>query len=122
MSFSRLETWVLSRLPSRRTGGSTRLEANDEGLVFREGNRSILIGWQDVARVVALRRDTYVGNTVSLLFETRDGKIFELSEENPAWPQIGSTLSGHLTGTMSRTDWTVALVASEDGKVEIYPG
>ncbi len=120
MLFRRLEKWLLSLLPSRRTLGRTTVQATDEGLFFQEGSKSLLVSWQQINRVVALKRDIFVGDILSLLFETADGAVFELSEENPAWSQVSSALSEHLACQTSQAHWLASLIASQDGYVDIF--
>jgi hypothetical protein len=117
----RIEPWLLKRLPSRRgTSAQTRLEATTDGLLFWEYERSLLIEWQAITRVVAVPHDIYIGDVRSVYFETNDGIHFQLSEDNPCWEQVTSTMAAHLPGALPREKWVVALVASHDRQIEIY--
>jgi hypothetical protein len=120
MPFGRLKKWFSAAQFSRRKRVTTTLEVASPGLLFRELDNYLLIRWEELERVVAVRHEQYIGNTFSLHFETSDQKCFQVSESNSAWPSVRLSLELYLPGVMKEEIWSLLLIASESGVVDIY--
>jgi hypothetical protein len=120
MPFDKLKKWLTATRRSRRKSTSTTLEVTSNGLLFRELDEYLLIRWEELERVVAVRHKQYIGDTFSLHFETSDQKYFQLSEDNSAWSSVRSSLELYLPGAVKEADWNLILMASEKGGVDVY--
>lgn len=120
MPFDWLKKWLSTARFPRGRNTSTKLEVTSEGFLFRELDDYLLIRWEDIERIFAVRHEGYIGNTFSLCFETNDKKHFQLSEDNTAWSLVKSSLDLYLPSTIKEANWNLMLMTSENEIIEIY--
>ena len=80
------------------------------------------VPWREVRRVIAYKRDTYVGDCLCLAIVGAGGQPIEINEGSPGWEMAGKGIEEFVPGSMPRAKWTVALIAASPGApVSIYP-
>lgn len=107
----------LSALVRPRRATALAVSADGEGLLIG-GTR---VAWRDVRRLVAYKRDIYVGDFLCLTIRAAGGRVFEINEESPGWQEVGDVIEQFLPGSLPYTEWTLQLFAANPGQsVVIY--
>lgn len=102
-------------LTSRGTTPSRlRVAAQDSGIAIEEDSKlgdSIILPWKEVTRVIAYRRDAYVGDLICLAVELDRSRTVELDETMRGWHEFLAALPCYLTGAKRAEETFVSLVA-----------
>ena len=85
---------------------------------------SIILPWKEVTRVIAYRRDAYVGDLICLVVELGSLRTVELDETMPGWHEFLAALPCYLTGAKGAEETFVSLVARphKDEPVLVFAG
>lgn len=71
---------------------------------------------EKIIRLVSLRSEQYVGDTLLLMAELSDGSSLQATEESQGWKNLLTTLDHSGRTTMSSTEWQLSLIADTDNK------
>ncbi|MFC5473325.1 hypothetical protein [Paraherbaspirillum soli] len=116
-------TESISRLPSRRLAGNCRFTASDNGVLLHDesSDYSRLVKWDEIGEIVVIRVERWVGDTLLLVFELREGGTFQVPEDHPDWKSLGNAICRHLPNAKQPDMWFLEAVSSKVGSVQIYP-
>jgi hypothetical protein len=119
MIFSRINAWLIGRLPSRRF--SMDLSLSDKGLIVKNLQGEQVVAWEDIREIVATRSDQLVGNTILLLVALNDGRILTVPEDDSVWQDLTRELPEYLAGAKPYEEWALES-AFADGvpRVEVF--
>ncbi|NIF79221.1 hypothetical protein F3J20_17810 [Paraburkholderia sp. Cy-641] len=119
MIMSRINAWLLGRLPSRRL--SVSLSLSDQGLTVKNPQGEQHMAWQDIGEVVATRSDQLVGNTVLLLVGLNDGRTLTVPEGDPVWHDLAMKLPAYLAGAKPYEEWALrSAFSAGTPRVEVF--
>ncbi|MGF6632973.1 hypothetical protein OKW39_000124 [Paraburkholderia sp. MM6662-R1] len=119
MIMSRINSWLLGRLPSRRF--SFALSLSDKGLVVTNQQGEQHIAWEDICEIVATRSEQSIGNSIVLLVRLDDGRTMTVPEGDSAWHDLTMKLSEHLAGAKRYEEWALQSAFSDDvPRVEVF--
>jgi hypothetical protein len=119
MTFIRLTSWLLGRLPSRRS--SVVLSPGDTGLLVKNRQGEQHIAWEEIGEIIATRSDQLIGSTILLLFRLEDGRTLTLPESDPAWHDLTTKLSDYLAGARPYEEWALQAAFSDDvPRVQVF--
>ncbi|EXI64875.1 MAG: hypothetical protein AW08_03624 [Candidatus Accumulibacter adjunctus] len=108
----------LAAIVRPRRAALPAISADAEGL--RIGGETV--AWNDLRRLDAYKRDTYVGDLLCLAILDSSGRVFEINEESPGWKEAGDAIDRFLPGSLPHAEWTLQLIAANPGEsVAIYP-
>lgn len=108
--FERINSWLLRRLPSRRS--SIEVTATPAGLQTRGRDGAETIAWERIVEVVAARGEQVVGNTLMLVFGLDDGRALTVTEDTAAWTEIAKALPSHLPSAVPYEQWSLEVAFS----------
>jgi len=114
--FDALNAKVVAAI-DRRSGASTLagVAVVDERLKLTHADgRVIDLPRAGLRRVVALRRDLYAGDQVSLLLEFDDARIVEVPASVPGWGALSESI-GSLDGSRRFGEWHAEALAAPMG-------
>ncbi len=82
----------------------------------------IVIGWQDVVKIEAFKRDLYAVDLICLSLLLRDDKSVEINEEMEGWDSVVAKLPEYVRGCQKFSEWfeVVAFPAFKANKTAIY--
>lgn len=63
------------------------------------------MGWSDIVRVVAFKRDLLAVDCICLHLVTEDGATLEVNEEMAGWEELTAALPTHLPGAIKWSEW-----------------
>jgi hypothetical protein len=108
----RLRRWI------RRLGrvGRRDVKLTDDGFV----TAGKLIRWADVASIVALRYDIYLGEVVCLAIASKDGTTCYVAEGDPLWRSSLDAILRRLPGVLPLEDWFLDVAGGKRDFVRIY--
>ena len=101
----------------RRSGRSSlaNVAIADARMTLTFANGGVLnLPCADLRRVVALRRDVYAGDQVSLLLEFDDGRIVEVPSALPGWSALAEAIDS-LAGARRFGEWHADVLAAPPG-------
>jgi hypothetical protein len=80
------------------------------------------IGWSDMVRVVAFKRDLWTVDCICLAIQATDGTIMEVNEEMEGWEALTDTIPKHLPGSKEWAEifWQVAFPAFATNEMVIF--
>ncbi|EDZ98928.1 hypothetical protein BH160DRAFT_5759 [Burkholderia sp. H160] len=119
MIMSRINSWLLERLPSRRF--SFALTLSDQGLSVRSQQGEQRIAWEEVCEIIATRSDQWVGNSIVLLIRLNDGRTLTVPEDDAAWHDLTMKLPVYLAGAKPYEVWALQSAFSDEvPRVEVF--
>lgn len=118
MVVNRINAWLVSRLPSRRS--SVDIVVDDSGLQVcgRQGKQHI--DWQDIAEIVATRTEQMVGSMLVLVIALKDGRTLTVAEDAPAWADLTARLPDYLVGAKPYQEWALHGAVSDEPRIVVY--
>ncbi|WP_167387408.1 YcxB family protein [Paraburkholderia susongensis] len=116
---SRINSWLLGRLPSRRL--SFALSLSNEGLIVKNPQGEQRIAWDDIVEIVATRSEQLIGSTILLLIGLNDGRTLTVTEDDSAWHDLTMMLSAHLAGAKPYEGWALQSAFSDEvPRIEVF--
>jgi hypothetical protein len=112
MVLNRINSWLVNRLPSRRTVPKIRVDT--EGLHLTSKNTIEDILWSDINGIEAIRTEQWIGDTLVCVIDLADGRSFSVNEHDPAWKAVVTQIPRSLSGALKYEEWTVPLVAGAE--------
>jgi hypothetical protein len=109
---ARLGNWI-ARL---RKVGRRDVDLTEAGFV----TAGKLIGWGDVATIVALKHDIYLGKVVCLAVASKDGTTCYVAEGDPFWRASLDAITKHLPGALPLEEWFLDVASGKRDFVRIY--
>jgi hypothetical protein len=109
---ARLGNWIAGL----RKGGRREVGLTEDGFV----SAGKLIGWGDVATVVALRHDIYLGEVVCLAVASKDGTTCSVAEGDPLWRASLDAITKHLPSALPLEDWFLDVASGKRDVVIVY--
>jgi hypothetical protein len=106
----RIERAVLKRVAGRRHVVS----GSEHGLVVRAADgesASLAVPWSQIDRVVLTARDAFVGESMVLVFQAREGRVVQADESMPQWRDLARAMDAHLPGVMPSRQWIIDFLA-----------
>jgi hypothetical protein len=109
---SRLRNWI------RRVGsvGRRNVDLTHDGFVT--GRK--LIRWADIASIIALKRDIYLGEVVCLAVASKDGTTCHVCEGDAIWRASLDAVTRRLAGVLPLEEWFPDVAAGKRDFVTIY--
>jgi hypothetical protein len=109
---ARLRNWI------RRLGkvGRRDVDLTEDGFV----TAGKPIRWADVATIVALRHDIYLGKVVCLAVAAKDGTTCYVAEGDPLWRPSLAAITKHLPSALPLEDWFLDVASGKRDFVTIY--
>ena len=83
-------------------------------VVLSNGHQHIS-NWVDLKRVIALRRDLYIGDAVSLLLEFSSASVVEIPETCQGWNALCAAIDS-LQKPCCLSDWRVRILTLATGQ------
>jgi hypothetical protein len=119
MLIDRINAWLISRLPSRRSRSA--IAVTDAGLRVTTDGRDELVGWSRIQRVVAARAAQTVGDTLLLVVGLDDGRALTVPADSPAWAPLTAALPTYLSGARPYEEWALELAgAAPDAELTVF--
>ena len=83
---------------------------------------TLTFAWQDVARVIAFKRDCFTVDSIRFVFELNGTQTIEVSEEMMGWQALVDAVPHHLPGALAQEEWwtKVAFPAFAPCITEVY--
>lgn len=100
----RIERAVLDRI----AGNRRVVSGTDQGLVVGAADSAVqqfTLPWDQIERIVLSARDAYVGESMILVFEARDGTVVQADESMPQWHELVQCVESHLPGAVPYQQW-----------------
>ncbi len=113
---ARINRWVLTRL-ARKRGGAPRIALLDDGsglsIMHAQGRHEFL--WHSVIQILAMRYESYDGDTMGLTIAFDDAQRILITEDDPLWQRFYTKIEAVLPSAMPYNEWIVALLAAPVG-------
>lgn len=106
----KINEWALSRLPSRRSHHAVTVST--DGLTI-EGGQPQCLPWSAITSIVATRADNLVGASMLLVLTSHDGIAVTITEDDPAWNDLITTLPHVLPRSLPYEQWALDAAFSD---------
>jgi hypothetical protein len=84
----------------------TRVATDESGIRVNTGSGwAPVIAWDQIARIVAFKRDVYSHDVICLLIETNQPNVLELNENMPGWTELLKELEIRLPSAKPQAQW-----------------
>jgi len=115
--FTGLNARILAAIDKRSgTTQLVRVAVVDSHIVLTHSDRSLHeVEWSGLTRVVALRRDLYAGDEVSLLLESSGSQFFEVAASCPGWLDLCAAID-LLEGARPFGEWHQQVLSAGVGQ------
>ena len=88
-----------------------------------EDRESIVLSFGEAKRIVAMRNDDYVGDSLILLAELPDGRVRQIDEHDVRWSEVLAALDADGRTSMSSTEWRLRLIGNPERRpITLFPG
>jgi hypothetical protein len=111
---------VQRRRPPMRQSEASLSGVAAGGLIVDGSAGERRVPWSAIQRIMAASSAGYVRDTMLLIIELSDGRIFIVRDADPHQPALVAALDTALPGTVSSAVWQLRLMAAPEVPVEVY--
>lgn len=120
--FKAANEWVSRRLAQNRERRNGVVSIVPSGIQRAWDDRTEIVGWGDIVQVEAILLDAYIGDNLGLVIQSRDGRMLQVLEYDPAWRALCSALEEQLPGAAPYAEWSLKTAfGNESRRFRVYP-
>jgi len=106
----RINRAIVSRIKAKQKTGP-ELVPWPEGLELPDGT---MLEYAHITSAAAFKTDDFVGDTMCLALEFREGRSLVINERQPFWPDVLAALDANPRRRYASPEWLLRVVSAEE--------
>ena len=120
--FKSANEWISRRLAQNRERRNGIVSIVPGGIQRAWSDKTEILPWGDIVQVEAILLDAYIGDNLGLVIQSRDGRILQVMEYDPAWRALCSALEEYLPGSTPYPEWSLKTAFGHDSRrFRVFP-